>query len=281
VLKGRTVIPGGPSPQFAQRIASEFGRGSGTYRARVEGEFPDQGEDALFRRSSIERAVELFETGAFAEEARRAERVISIDVARMGADQTVLAVRKGPVLSEFVAWSKADTMESVERIRTHLARLEVRPFLEVPVHFGERGWSGLRTRKAGGRGTVVVDEVGIGSGVLDRLKELGYDAKGYNGGRRPSGSRRQAERFANARAQDFWNLRELLEAEAIALPPDEELADELLATTWRPTPEGKIALPRKEEIKSLIGRSPDRADALAMAFAGSIRHAPRLDPVYW
>ncbi|MEE8191733.1 MAG: hypothetical protein V3T74_03250, partial [Gemmatimonadales bacterium] len=56
--EGETVIPGGPSPEFAARIAREYGRQSGVYMARVLGEFPDEGEESLFRRSWLEAANE-------------------------------------------------------------------------------------------------------------------------------------------------------------------------------------------------------------------------------
>ncbi len=57
---------------------------------------------------------------------------------------------------------------------------------------------------------------------------------------------------------------------AIALPPgdDTELVlDELTATAWHPTPQGKLAIEEKEGLALRLGRSPDRSDALAMCFA--------------
>lgn len=51
----------------------------------------------------------------------------------------------------------------------------------------------------------------------------------------------------------------------LALPDDPALAEGLLATTWSVTPMGKIQLEAKDEIRRRIGRSPDQADAVAMA----------------
>ncbi len=62
-------------------------------------------------------------------------------------------------------------------------------------------------------------------------------------------------------------LREKLEAGELALPPDEQLMDELIATRWRPTPEGKVRIEAKEDLKTRLGRSPDKADAVVMAVA--------------
>jgi hypothetical protein len=115
-----------------------------------------------------------------------------------------------------------------------------------------------------GAGKLIVDEIGLGAGVLDRLRELGYRAKGFNGGSSP----RDKDRFANLRAASYWMLREKLEAGEVALPADEGLAEELLATSWRPTSEGRVKIDAKDDIRSRLGRSPDRADAVCMAIGG-------------
>jgi len=108
--------------------------------------------------------------------------------------------------------------------------------------------------------------VGLGAGVLDRLKELEFAVIGFNGGRSPS----DGGRYLNARAEAYWRLRELLEAGEVALPPDEKLMDELLSVRWRPTPEGKVRIEAKDDLKARLGRSPDRADAIVMAIAGEV-----------
>ncbi len=57
-----------------------------------------------------------------------------------------------------------------------------------------------------------------------------------------------------------------MEAGEIALPRDEMLFDELVATRWRPTSDGRVQIEGKDDLKARLGRSPDRADAVAMAF---------------
>ena len=242
LLNGGQPIPGGPSREFMQRIASEFGEGSGIYRARVLGDFPDEGEEGLIRRSWLEEAAERFDRREFRLEAARAVPIVAVDPARYGPDYTVLAVRRGPVLQEIVAWGQVSTMETVGRLQEELRRVGIAP---------------------GGSGWVIVDEVGLGAGVLDRLKELGYRYRAYpfNGGRKA----RDRARFLNARAESYWHLRQKLEAGEIALPRDEMLFDELVATRWRPTSDGRVQIEGKDDLKGRLGRSPDRADAVAMA----------------
>ena len=243
LLNGKAPIPGGPSREFVQRIAQEFGEGSGIYRARVLGDFPDEGEEGLIRRSWLEEAAERFVRHEFRFEAARAVPVIAVDPARYGPDYTVLAVRRGPVLQEIIAWGQTSTMETVGRLREELRRVGVTP---------------------DGGGWVIVDEVGLGAGVVDRLKELGYRYHAYpfNGGRKAY----DQERFLNARAESYWHLRQKLEAGEIALPRDEMLFNELVATKWRPTSDGRVQIEGKDDLKARLGRSPDRADAVAMAF---------------
>ena len=103
--------------------------------------------------------------------------------------------------------------------------------------------------------------------MLDRLRELGFRARAFNGGRRP----KDRKRFLNARAEAYWRLRELLEAGEIILPLDDELFDALLTIRWRPTSEGRVRIEAKEELKGRLGRSPDRADAVCMAFGYEAR----------
>jgi hypothetical protein len=260
LTEGRTVIPGGPSTAFCERIAREYGRDSGVYQSRVEGEFPDAGEDSLIRRSWIEAAMERWRE---AKDGAKGELVVAIDPARFGPDQTTLAVRRGSVLVELVAWGQCDLSESVERIRSVLDRVGVKPGSGGGGVSATWGDPWRRSRRPVAVGRVVVDEVGVGAGVADRLRELGYRVEPFNGGRSP----RDGDRFLNRRAEAYWNLRDLLERGEIALPADEALADELLAQVWRPTADGKVMLEAKEALRSRIGRSPDRADAVVMAFA--------------
>ena len=268
IVEGRTVIPGGPSPEFAKRIEQEYGRSSGIYTARVLGEFPDQGEEGLFRRIWLEAAAER--CVEYRRKYAGEQAVVAVDPARYGPDETVVAIRRGPVITEIVSWCQVDLMETVERLRVILDRVGISPGDSpspprgtVSATWASRG----RSTRSCGQGRVVVDEVGLGGGVADRLRELGYQVEGFNGGSKA----KDAERFMNRRAESYWQLRKRLEEGRVALPADEQLFDELMALRWRPTAEGKVRLEAKEELKSRLGQSPDRADAVVMCMYEKLR----------
>lgn len=281
VVEGQEVIPGGPSRAWIKDVADEYGEDSPYYVARVEARFPESATDALIRRAWIEDAMERRESGALEEAAAWEPLVVGVDVARSGADLSAAAVRQGPILRDLVTWRAEDTMESVDRVERLLDQYTSpeTPRLEA----------------------VVVDEAGLGAGVCDRLAErlkgrkypyrhrgrerrgmavtrtkaAEIDVEGFNSSRKAG----DPDRFANLRAHVYWRIRKRLEDGRLALPPDEELCEELWSTRWRVTGVGLMQLEAKEDLKARIGRSPDKADALAMTFGRAVM--PRGPQAWW
>ena len=125
-------------------------------------------------------------------------RRLGVDVARFGSDKTALCVRRGGHVESLRSFERIDTMRTAGEV-TVLVR-----DLDIPAVF--------------------VDEGGLGAGVVDRLRELGAPVHGVQfGGKAP-----QSGRFANMRAEIFWELRRLFMDGLIAIPPDEELTSQLL-----------------------------------------------------
>lgn len=121
---------------------------------------------------------------------------------------------------------------------------------------------------------IVVDSIGIGSGVVARLRELRKNVRPFNAATRTTARDQTGELgFANYRAQAWWTLRELLDpanAPTLALPPDDRLTGDLVAPHYRTLsgPVGRILVEGKPEIRKRIGRSTDAADAVIMAMVG-------------
>ena len=124
---------------------------------------------------------------------------------------------------------------------------------------------------------VVVDSIGIGSSALDFLVALNLNtfpvvASAASDHWDSAGQLR----FINKRAEMYWRLREALDpasTEHIALPPDAELAGDLTAVRYKVVTRGRqaaIQIRSKDEIREVLGRSPDKGDSLAMQFAEGI-----------
>lgn len=123
----------------------------------------------------------------------------------------------------------------------------------------------------GRRPSLVVDEPGLGGGLIDTLRERGWEVTAFNGSARA----RDPRRFLNKRAEAFWHLRRCLEAGTVALPRDERLFEEALGVEWTISGGGQIQIAGKDLMRKDLGRSPDRLDAVTIALAASSGAFPR------
>ena len=223
------------TPRFVQNLAKQRGKDSSAYIVRVLGDFPKEADDTLIALDLIEAA-----TKRGFEEDVESELVMGVDVARFGNDQTVAVVRRGPRVVEMVAFRRSDLMQTTGRILDMAHSRKVK--------------------------TIYIDEVGLGAAVLDRLKELKIkDVYGINGGNRA----RQKERFYNQRAEMFDGLRQRFADGDISIPDDAELISQLASLTFNYNSRGQLQIETKEQIRRSGRQSPDKADALALAFNGA------------
>ena len=173
---------------------------------------------------------------------------IGIDVAQGGADKTVLAPRYG-------CW---------------YAPLIEKPGVDTPDGPTVAGLITMHRRDAA---AVVVDVGGgYGGAVVSYLKDNDTPVAGFNGANATLHKTRDGSLgFVNKRAEAYWRLREALDpgqegGSPLALPPDQGLTGDLAASRWKLTPRG-IQVEAKEDIKKRLGRSPDKADAVVMAWS--------------
>ena len=174
--------------------------------------------------------------------------VIAVDVAQGGADQTVLAPRHD-------YW---------------YAPLVVVPGSETPLPSDVAAF--LTKKRRDGAAIVVDVGGGYGGGVVDILKQNDIGTIPFNGANQGVGrTKDRTLGFANKRAEAWWKFREALDPDQpggspIELPDDPALRADLTAPRWKLTTRG-ILIESKEEIKKRIGRSPDRGDAVVMAWS--------------
>lgn len=221
------------SPDFVKQIADTYGPESNAYRVRVLGEFALRDDDTLIPAELVDSAMSR-DVAVSPEE----PVVYGLDVARFGDDRSVLCKRRGNVVLEFKVWQGLDLMQLTGAVVNEAK-------LDKPEE-------------------IMVDSIGLGSGVADRLRELGHVVRDVNVSESSSMMNNQA---AKLRDELWLSLKEWLNARACKLPKLEELRQELVAPTYTFTSNGKIKVEGKQEMKRRGMRSPDLADALGLTFA--------------
>lgn len=163
--------------------------------------------------------------------------VMGVDTAREGEDENVAIVRRGSKMLYMDTWHEADTMKTADRIAAIAD-------MWFPVQIN-------------------IDKAPIGVGVLDRLRVLDYPAVGIGVGE----AAYHPKQFLNIRAEMFWNLRQLFQNQQIDILDDPELINQLSYLKYEvKAGEEKIKIEGKKDMKARGLKSPDRADALALAF---------------
>lgn len=266
-VEGHEVIPGLAGREWIDEKKREWGENSPQYRVRVEGDFPI-GEDGR-----------IFTLGAIVEGEQRWEDTEAVGRLHIGfdpsgeagtGDEMVLCPRRGQKALRLDAYRGLDEYEALLTLLELIAEL----------------------RNEGEKAAVKVDAEGdVGAKVLGALRD-------YEGGAE-SGSKlreylndhpghalfnflgtghipfdvvvvRASERSrAN---KSFQKLRDRLCGELAdwfrlggAIPEDAKLSAELHVWRWAKVDDGALRLIEKDEVRKIIGRSPDRYDALALA----------------
>lgn len=222
-------------PDWVEDKKTKWGEDSPLYISKVCGEFPKDASDAVIPLSWILRASR--------KKVKATEydpKIVSVDVARFGEDQSVIGLRHGNKFRILETFMKQDTVECKNRA--------IRWWLET------------------GATSIKVDDVGVGAGVVDMLKNEGKPVIPLNSGWSPTDDEKK-KRFHNIRAEWYWGLRDLFEHDQIEIPDDAELIEQLANIKYKVTPAGKILIESKEDMKARGLNSPDKADTLMMAFA--------------
>lgn len=119
----------------------------------------------------------------------------------------------------------------------------------------------------------VIDVIGIGTGVADRLKEQDKKVLRFVASQKTDKTDESGEfGFADKRSASWWIAREMLNPNSsyqVALPPDDDLTRELTIARWDVKSNAKIKVEQKKEIKKRLGRSTDSADAVLMCLCAN------------
>jgi hypothetical protein len=225
----------GTDKQVYQQIIDEYGPDSTQAHVEVYGEFPNAGDDQFIPASLVAEAASRPRWND-----QSAPIVIGVDPARFGSDATVIAVRQGRDIIAIQRHRGDDTMTVVGHVIDAIQSYS--PAL------------------------VVIDEGGLGAGVVDRLKEQRYKIRGVNFGMRSS----KPIMYGNKRAEMWGSMKEWLKTASI--PNDRYLKGDLTGPMMKPDSKGAIFLESKKDMKSRGLASPDAADAIAVTFAFPVAH---------
>jgi len=108
------------------------------------------------------------------------------------------------------------------------------------------------------------DVIGVGAGVVDRLREIGLPIFGVNVGETSS----EPDRYMRLRDELWWKAREWFMARDCKIPNDQALISDLVGPTYKPLSSGKLQIESKDDMKKRGIKSPDVADAFCLTFAG-------------
>jgi hypothetical protein len=255
----------GPTWVYESMIG--WGKDSSLFKSKVRALFPETSSEGVIPLAWAEAAMarwERWRDGTYIidpdtnepmcleepQAQQPGEIVIGADISDGGEDETVAAVRQGDVVRELIAFPSKDPLTTADDLQ-QIAALHGAPT----------------------NAKYIVDGIGVGSGVVAKLRRDSQDTYAFiaaaNSGRKDTTGKMS---FLNDRAAAWWNLRELLNparrgGATIAFPRDDKLLAELTCPKFDTQPgTPKYKIEKKEDIRTRLGRSTDRADALIHAF---------------
>lgn len=254
-------------------VIDEFGVDSPYVTARVHAKFPEYVVDKVLPLSWLE-AVQASNWPD--EEFKPARISLGVDVAADGGDEFAIARRVG-MAGEIVHFSSGAANENAEDVADRIWK-ETLDAVDLHVKWGIA--EPVRVK---------IDSIGVGWGVVGILQ------KRVEKNRTPalivpvnvSETAGEPEKFDKVRAELWWNLRTLIQPTrrrlplgdaalhgeiyeytgAVRLNIDTRTLAQLSAPMYRPDSSGRVTIEKKKEIKKRTGgRSPDRGEALLLAF---------------
>ncbi|CAB4144210.1 hypothetical protein UFOVP469_18 [uncultured Caudovirales phage] len=249
-----------------QQWLEDWGEDSDFFRRRVTGEFPRTGTLQLIGADLVERSQREFRRRFGMDQVKnviadRGEslrffqfdedaalpRLLVVDVARFGADESVVGLRQGKVFVVLARYRDLDGPQLAYRV--------------------------LEWWKDIGPQAVFIDAVGLGVSCFDTLVDLGYDPVPVNGG-----VRAMDERTYSNRRTEMWHLMRDWFRDGGMIPFDDDvLARELISPEYGYTARGQtLRMETKDDMRTRGVKSPDAADCLSMSFfmpvAPAFRH---------
>lgn len=247
VVAGKNIFPGIIAYNWVTEKEKIWSKDDPLYKIFVEAKFVSTSEMRVLSQKSIDAA---FENEGVIENSI----TVGLDVARSGLDSTVWVARSGTKALEIKRVTGNDTMEVAGKTIEFVRYLQETYSLPVA--------------------SIHIDIIGLGAGVFDRLNELNMPVVGVNNAEQKIVN--DKERYGNVRAEMAWSFRRRMELGQVGLGSLivednnwsllEFLREDLQVIKYKINSSGKIYICEKDEIKDILGRSPDYWDALVCAF---------------
>jgi hypothetical protein len=213
---------------------------SGQRKRLLEGDWNYETEaDSLFDFDDVSRSI--FKHSPKPED----KKYISVDVARFGSDRSVAIVWVGMVALECFVYTKLSTVELSSEIKALIAKYGVHP------------------------SNVIIDSDGVGGGVADQIRGTNFvnNSKALHN-----------QNFVNLKSQCYVKLSELFKEGLISInlldtSLIDDLTQELLAVKLKDVDkDNKVQVGSKDDMKKILGKSPDLSDALMMRMYYEIKN---------
>lgn len=239
--------------EWAEQRKKQWGESSATYQNKVLGEFAADDTTGVIPFSWVALANQRWEDLLDELEDFGPVQTLGVDVAGAteGSDNTVLA----PMHTNFIIGE----IEVYPEGNIDRATMEVAGYVKgfIDTHQGA---------------IPVIDVIGIGTGVADRLAEQEYKVRRFIASEGTDAKDESGKfGFLNKRAASWWRVREMLNPESglsVALPPHPDLIRELTVPKWTMQSGARYKVEGKQDIRKRLGRSTDIADAVIMALTG-------------
>ena len=223
------------SRDWIEEMAQKYGRSSNEFRVHVLGEPPTAADMNLIARELAQSA-----TTRDVAVTPNEPPIWGLDVARYGDDESVLCKRQGNHVAPLTVWRNLDTQQLAMQIHSEYKSSHNKP-----------AW-------------IMVDSIGIGAGVVDRLREMDLPVRGINVSESPG-----SESYHKLKDELWDKCRAWLERRDVKLPEDQTLVNQLISVRKDFTPSGKMRVESKRDMRKRGEASPDRADALVLTFSAT------------
>jgi len=229
--------------EWVEEKAREWGEDNPIYRSKVLGEFSADAPNQVVRASDIAACRTEPNRPPRADELLPVE--LGVDVGG-GGDETVIRERRG--------------RRAGREWRAHTDRPEkIAPLVLAAI---------MET----GATAVKIDSIGVGFGVIGELRNSAGrgEHQAHILAVNVASAASKADKFINLRAEMWWELGRGLSAEQgwdlSGMQNADTTVAQLLEPRWEVDPKGRIRVEPKADIIKRLGRSPDNADALLLAF---------------